>query len=985
MWWSGPVQQRSVNRVRAGRQQLSTETACVPQIAWPPLSRTGTDRTCAMSQPTTSPAAHEGSDLPAKLAPPRLVTPAPEPELEPPTQPAPASPSVFDHMNDLADEHEVDRGARATALAGSAPRSVAPERAAVTAESFVPRRMIMQVDMAGRIVEVDWATTAALGWPTEELVGSSIFDWIHPSEIEESRRSWNELVAAPGSGRRLKTRFWHRDGRWLWVEQTDRNLLDDVAETVISELVDITPEIEAQHALDARNRILAVLSESPNTGIIEITPERQVAFVNREWFAAADLADGAPFVAFLATLVDGERVQRALTNACTKGLETRFVAARIDGSEVEIRVQSLPTTAGVRNGVVALDPITRDPGSPRAAAVVAPHEQPVRPPTMVAPPAPAPLVAPARVAPAVPAQPTPVVAPSPSPSPAPAPAPNLPAIRLPVPALIPPDERLRQRARERGLAREAAIALTEQRPMPIVLGPSSIEYSESTELAVIADEEPKPDTGRLRGWAGFALPELLVVVGIGVAALFVRLWQLSTVPAGLHVEEGLAALAAQQVADGVSAGLWDTNQPTVHIYAAAPAIAAFGQSIFAVRIMSALIGALTVGALFVVARPRFGRRVAIAAAAVLALLTWHVHYSRLAFGAIWWPLVGLAAAALTVRALQTRSKAGLVAAGVMTGLGVYVAFEHWVFLFAVTAFVIGWLLSTVRDRPIAATLVDIALFVVAATITVAGMGRYLGAFPSWSELTNFNNTLTARFDDGLGIIAPVPLVILAAAAVGVLVAAFRAVREPREHNPLLLLSLVLIASYALAVAVVGSEAGYRQAFVLAPFVALLAGTGFAWTFQFLARHIGRIGAWSFATLIGLVFALTTVPSYFGDFSGDSKQRELFTADYVQVADIVNAAEGDPLVEVILGDGATEPVTPQLTFLTDGKVGADGLPGDSSNEAGRPRLFIILGQDAPQLATLESLYPTGAVTTEGVGDSGRYVAYFVPSAAGGGGQ
>ncbi len=41
MWRPGPVQLRTVNRVRAGRQQLSADPRGVPQIAWPPRARRG--------------------------------------------------------------------------------------------------------------------------------------------------------------------------------------------------------------------------------------------------------------------------------------------------------------------------------------------------------------------------------------------------------------------------------------------------------------------------------------------------------------------------------------------------------------------------------------------------------------------------------------------------------------------------------------------------------------------------------------------------------------------------------------------------------------------------------------------------------------------------------------------------------------------------------------------------------------------------------
>ncbi|MEO0564275.1 MAG: glucosyltransferase domain-containing protein, partial [Chloroflexota bacterium] len=104
-----------------------------------------------------------------------------------------------------------------------------------------------------------------------------------------------------------------------------------------------------------------------------------------------------------------------------------------------------------------------------------------------------------------------------------------------------------------------------------------------------------------------------------------------------------------------------------------------GRGLFGLRVTSAVIGALTVGAAGWLAWELFDRRretvqvlsMGVAVAWVLLCFSPHVHYSRLALYNIVDPLFGLAAAALILRGLHTGERLAYVGGGVMLGLSQY--------------------------------------------------------------------------------------------------------------------------------------------------------------------------------------------------------------------------------------------------------------------------------------------------------------------------
>ncbi|MCJ2014171.1 PAS domain S-box protein [Methylobacterium sp. J-076] len=97
--------------------------------------------------------------------------------------------------------------------------------------------IMLRCGFDGRIVAVNPAWLSMLGWREDDLVGSSLFDLLHPDDVEKTlegaSRSANGTSLA-----RFENRYRHRDGsyRWIsWSTRPDDRLINAVGRDVTAE------------------------------------------------------------------------------------------------------------------------------------------------------------------------------------------------------------------------------------------------------------------------------------------------------------------------------------------------------------------------------------------------------------------------------------------------------------------------------------------------------------------------------------------------------------------------------------------------------------------------------------------------------------------------------------------------------------------------------------------------------------------------------
>jgi len=172
-----------------------------------------------------------------------------------------------------------------------------------------------------------------------------------------------------------------------------------------------------------------------------------------------------------------------------------------------------------------------------------------------------------------------------------------------------------------------------------------------------------------RGIAG----EVGVVLLLTLAAGALRLVALDALPPGLYRDEAYNGLDALRILRGETPIFFTANngREPLFIYLLAAAIGVWGRSPGALRLISALMGTLTVPAVYFLGRTLFDRRVATLAGIIAITTIWTLNLSRIAFRAVLMPPVMAVSLALLWRGLKRRRLSTMAWGGLLYGLSIY--------------------------------------------------------------------------------------------------------------------------------------------------------------------------------------------------------------------------------------------------------------------------------------------------------------------------
>ncbi|RJQ37803.1 hypothetical protein C4552_00190 [Candidatus Parcubacteria bacterium] len=243
---------------------------------------------------------------------------------------------------------------------------------------------------------------------------------------------------------------------------------------------------------------------------------------------------------------------------------------------------------------------------------------------------------------------------------------------------------------------------------------------------------------------------VVLLIAVLALAAFFRLWQLPTIPPGLYPDEAANGNNAVEALHTGDFGVFypeNNGREAFFINVQALSIAVFGPDPWALRLVSALVGILTVAAVFFLGRELFRPAVGVperrwfgipehdwiglAAAFFVATSFWHINFSRIGFRAILVPLLSALGMALLLRSLRTGSIIAAALAGFVLGLGLhtYIAFRFMPFIAAVPAIWALWLWWRGRKAQPCVPCV-LALVAFAALIAVAPLILYFAGHPA---------------------------------------------------------------------------------------------------------------------------------------------------------------------------------------------------------------------------------------------------------------
>ena len=111
---------------------------------------------------------------------------------------------------------------------------------------------IAEVDAEGRVLRANAHLADMLGYPPDELLGVSLFNWTHPADVEIDRAQLERQVAGKIGEYSLEKRFVRRDGAIMWVQVTSSGVRDADGHFLYA--------VRVQHDITERKRIEEALA-----------------------------------------------------------------------------------------------------------------------------------------------------------------------------------------------------------------------------------------------------------------------------------------------------------------------------------------------------------------------------------------------------------------------------------------------------------------------------------------------------------------------------------------------------------------------------------------------------------------------------------------------------------------------------------------------------------------------------------------------------
>jgi 4-amino-4-deoxy-L-arabinose transferase-like glycosyltransferase len=561
-----------------------------------------------------------------------------------------------------------------------------------------------------------------------------------------------------------------------------------------------------------------------------------------------------------------------------------------------------------------------------------------------------------------------------------------------------------------------------------------------------------PETREQLGKGGLSRAwETAILLLIVLLAAVLRFYRLTELPPGLHFDEGFKGVTARALLEGAPPQLFferDMGEEPVAMYLVTAALGIAGQKPWVVRLPSAIIGTLTVPLAWWLGRELYrvrpvrgslslrrqrkivgshanvlpgetdppalaepdryrGQVVGLGAAMVLAILYWHLSFSRIGMEPILVPFFATLAFAALVRGLNARSDGGtgypsLVLAGLALGGSLY-TYKAGYFVPVVAAFFVAC--ASIMERGFLHRQGrGLLLMTLVAVLVAAPIGVYFATHPAnflqrpasvllvggtaqgtaapggpWQAMAeNLPKVLGMFFWQGdanprsnlPGRPALDPfLALLFLAGLGRVLVGFR--------QPRLTLPLIWLAAMVVPTLVTEHAPHFGRAIGATPAVALLCALG-GWTLWRGAQRLGRrwLGTASVLLLVlGLVFSgVSTARAYFHTWSRSSDLFYAYDVGLVEIAEYINTRPADE--DVYVTPTPSEHFT--LEFMSQRPFASfDGRAGLVLPPAGRAAtIIVLLREDQSSLPALQRAWPEGQIAwTLSDADDRPYAAAF----------
>jgi diguanylate cyclase (GGDEF)-like protein/PAS domain S-box-containing protein len=204
----------------------------------------------------------------------------------------------------------------------------------------------------GTILYESPSVERVLGYTPDELVGRSVFELVHPEDLEGIRATFQNVLLSTGEKLSYELRYRHKAGHWITLHGVGANLLHDPAVGgIVANSRDVSERKEAEESLKLERAHLEQLFESSPEGVVLVDMDDRVLRVNSEFtrlfgYSAAEAVGRTIPELLLTDAGDGEALSITQRIARGERVRTDGVRRRKDGSVVEVSVTGAPVLLG---------------------------------------------------------------------------------------------------------------------------------------------------------------------------------------------------------------------------------------------------------------------------------------------------------------------------------------------------------------------------------------------------------------------------------------------------------------------------------------------------------------------------------------------------------------------------------------------------------------------------------------------------------------
>ncbi len=458
------------------------------------------------------------------------------------------------------------------------------------------------------------------------------------------------------------------------------------------------------------------------------------------------------------------------------------------------------------------------------------------------------------------------------------------------------------------------------------------------------------------------LHEFLLIAVIVLVAGFFRLYKLDTIPPGLYPDEAMNGNnALQAIATGDYKIFYPDNngREGLFINLQSISIRIFGNTPYALRVVSALMGILAVLGLYFLGKQIFNWQIGAIASFLMAVSFWHVLFSRIGFRAIMAPMLIVWGAYFLWRGLSTARLYHFAISAIFWGLGFYTYISFRVMPGVIIATLLAYWHAIAKDfnheRYIHTrnrVTQGLAVLMVVGIIVVLPLGAYfythpediLGRVAQVSVFSQDNpvKILATNFAKTIGMFvvagdnnwrhnfsgAPIlffPLAIFF--VLGLLKSLVKLVENRKTHGHfspphVFLLSWFFLGLLPVVLSAEGIPHALR-AIVVVPVVYLFVAQGLWWIFEWSKdhyqahdpkqRHISLSKHSIAQSTFAIAFSLTVFliadgiyefKKYFHDWGPREVVKAHFNQNYVDIANRLNALPHSKVKYVLVNAGGT---------------------------------------------------------------------------------